>query len=221
MSEDESGGGQVRGKLIEAKQRWAREGRLLTGSAGDPARQRLPPGQRAVRDWPVLDLGVRPGVSVAGWRLAVDGLVERPLALDWEQLLALPQRESRSDIHCVTAWSRFDNLWRGVAAGTLLDRVRPLPEARFVICHSYDGYTTNLTLDDFAGEDVLLATAWEGRPLPPEHGGPVRVVLPRLHFWKSAKWLRRLELTASDRPGFWETRGYHNRGDPWTEERYG
>jgi DMSO/TMAO reductase YedYZ molybdopterin-dependent catalytic subunit len=221
MSEDEERPGRSRTKLIESKQRWAREGRLLTGRAGDPAAERLPPGQREVRDWPVLDLGGRPSVTAADWRLAVDGLVEQPLALDWQALQDLPQSEFRSDIHCVTAWSRFDNLWRGVATRDLLARVRPRPGARFVICHAYDGYTTNLPLADFAGEDVLLATSWEGRPLPSEHGGPVRVVLPHLYFWKSAKWLRRLELTEADRPGFWEVRGYHNRGDPWTEERYG
>jgi len=220
MDRSESTGRPSR-RLVEGKERRARDGRLLTGQAGDPLRDRLPPGQHAVTKWPVLDLGVEPSFEPDGWRLAIDGLVEQPLSLDAAGFGALPTVEARSDIHCVTGWSRFDNSWRGVATRTVIDRVRPAAAARFVIAHGYDGYATNLGLADFAAEDALLATGWDGRPLDREHGGPVRLMVPRLYFWKSAKWLRRLEFIAADRPGFWEVRGYHNRGDPWAEERYG
>jgi DMSO/TMAO reductase YedYZ molybdopterin-dependent catalytic subunit len=139
----------------------------------------------------------------------------------WADLLAQPEFEDVSDIHCVTSWSRFDNRWRGVSARHLLSVVRPKPEANHVIFHSYDTYTTNVTLDAFAEEDVLLATHHDGEPIPVEHGGPLRVIMPRWYFWKSAKWVKRIEFVASDRPGFWEERGYHNEGDPWQEQRYG
>jgi DMSO/TMAO reductase YedYZ molybdopterin-dependent catalytic subunit len=210
----------VKAKLIATKQKWASEGRLLTGESAEPV-VRLPPGQREVKNWPVLDLGILPEVTTANWKLEVEGLVEAPLTLDFADFMALPQVEAVSDIHCVTQWSRFDNAWAGVATRELLARVRPRPEARFVIQTSYDGYTTNLPLADFAGEDVLLAHRWEGAPIAPEHGGPVRLVLPKLYFWKSAKWLTKLSFVAEDQPGFWEVRGYHMRGDPWKEERYG
>jgi DMSO/TMAO reductase YedYZ molybdopterin-dependent catalytic subunit len=210
----------ARRKLVDSKQRWAREGRLLTGRTVRPDEQRLPPGQRQVQNWPVLDLGVQPAVATEDWRLVVDGLVEHPLSWDWAAFRALPVFRDVSDIHCVTAWSRFDNAWEGVSARDILAAVQPKPEARFVIFHSCDDYTTNLSLADFAEPDVLLAHSWQGRPLPREHGGPVRAIVPRLYFWKSAKWIRRIELVASDRPGFWEERGYHDHGDPWREERY-
>ncbi len=221
MANDESLLGKVRQKLVETKQKWAGEGRLLTGETADPKTRRLPPGQREVKNWPVLDLGIQPDVPPEKWQLTVDGLVENPVTWSWADFIAQPQVTRTSDIHCVTAWSRFDNHWEGVATRHLLDVVRPKPEARFVIQHSYDGYTTNVPLEAFAGEDVLLACRWEGKPITREHGGPVRLVLPKLYFWKSAKWLARLEFVAQDRPGFWEVRGYHNYGDPWREERYG
>ncbi len=207
-------------KLIAAKQKWARDGRLLTGTAAPPA-QRLPPGQRRVETWPVLDIGVEPGVSSVDWTLEVFGLVEAPLKWDWAAFQRQKQTDFLSDIHCVTAWSRFDNRWQGLATRDLLDIVRPKPEARFVIQHSFDGYTTNVPLAAFADDDVLLAHAWEGAPLSLAHGGPVRLILPKLYLWKSAKWLAKLEFVAEDRAGFWEQRGYHMNGDPWTEERYG
>lgn len=213
--------GAVKDKLIRTKERWAEEGRLLTGTHGDPERDRLPPGQTLVRDWPVLDLGVQPDVSKDKFRLRLEGLVENRLALDWDAFMALPQSEMVVDIHCVTQWSRYDNRFAGVKTAELLALARPKPEARFVAMTSYDGYTTNLTLEDFAAPEVMLAHAWEGKPLERQHGGPVRLVLPRLYFWKSPKWITRIELLAEDRPGFWEVRGYHNRGDPWMEERYG
>jgi len=207
-------------KLIAAKQGWARDGGLLTGTPAPPA-QRLPPGQRLVQTWPVLDIGADPGVSQHDWSLEISGLVENPLVWKWDAFATQPQRDFVSDIHCVTAWSRFDNRWRGVSMRHVLDLVRPAPQARFVVQHSFDGYTTNVPLEYFAADDVLLAHQWEGTPLSREHGGPARVILPKLYLWKSAKWLAKLEFVADDRAGFWETRGYHMRGDPWTEERYG
>jgi DMSO/TMAO reductase YedYZ molybdopterin-dependent catalytic subunit len=210
---------ETRPKLVEAKERWAREGRLLTGGSGARG-ERLPPGQHLVRDWPVLDLGVAPEVETAHWRLAVDGLVETALDWSWADFMAQPQISDVSDIHCVTAWSRFDNQWQGVSAKHVLSLAKPKSDARFVVFHSYDDYTTNLPLADFDDDDVLLAHSWQGKPLPREHGGPVRVVVPRLYFWKSAKWVKRIEFIARDRPGFWEERGYHDRGDPWAEQRY-
>jgi DMSO/TMAO reductase YedYZ molybdopterin-dependent catalytic subunit len=221
MANDESVLGKVKQKLVETKQKWAGEGRLLTGESADPTARRLPPGQREVKNWPVLDLGIQPDVPAAKWRLDVAGLVENPLAWSWAEFAAQPQVTLISDIHCVTAWSRFDNRWEGVSTRHLLDLVKPKPAAKFVIQHSYDGYTTNVPLADFAGENVLLACRWEGQPISREHGGPVRLVLPRLYFWKSAKWLTKLEFVAEDRACFWEQRGYHMRGDPWKEERYG
>ncbi len=208
-------------KLIEAKQAWARDGRLLTGTTSTPARDRLPPGQTLVKDWPVLDLGVQPDVTPDKWRLRLEGLVQAPLALTLPDFMALPQTNLVNDIHCVTAWSRYDNHWQGVSAAHLLELARPTQAARFVSFTSYDGYTTNVSLADFAEQEVLLAHSWEGQPLTRQHGGPVRVVLPKLYFWKSPKWVTRIELLGADRPGFWEVRGYHNNGDPWAEERYG
>lgn len=212
--------GSVRPKLVESKKRWARDGRLLTGAISDPEQNRLPPGQRLVENWPVLDLGVQPEIPLDKWRLTIDGLVEAPMVWRWADILAQPEFEDVSDIHCVTSWSRFDNRWRGVSARHLLSLVRPKPEARHVVFHSYDTYTTNVALDAFAEADVLLATHHDGEPIPVEHGGPLRVIMPRWYFWKSAKWVKRIEFVAADRPGFWEERGYHNEGDPWQEQRY-
>ena len=221
----EGGGSAViageRRKLVAAKERWARQRRLIT-SAPDPERsRRLPPGQELTDDWPVLDLGTRPLVPLEQWRLTVGGAVERPVAWDWRDFMAQPQVEVTSDIHCVTQWSRYDNRWTGVAARRLLDIVRPRKTARHVVFHGHDGYTTNVRLDQFAAADVVMAHAWQGQPIPRDHGGPMRPVLPRLYFWKSAKWVRHIAVLEQDAPGFWEARGYHNNGDPWKEERYG
>lgn len=212
--------GQIREKLIRSKEKWAEEGRLLTGRPDMGHVNRLPPGQKLVTNWPVLDLGVQPQVKPENWRLRIGGLVENPMLFTLEQFLALPQSDFVSDIHCVTAWSRYDNRWRGVSSKTILELVKPKPEARYVIFHAYDGYTTNTKLSVFAEPNVLLAHSWEGQPLTRDHGGPVRVVIPDWYFWKSAKWVNRIEFVAEDRPGFWEIRGYHNEGDPWKEERY-
>ena len=207
-------------KLTLTKQKWAEQGRGLTGHVSRPDTERLPPGQHLVRDWPVLDLGLTPRVTPEKWRLRVHGAVEAAVTWDWAAFQAQPQVRAVSDMHCVTTWSRFDNAWDGVATATLLDIVRPLPAARFVVLHSADGYTTNLPLADFADAAALLVHGWEGKPLTAEHGGPVRLIVPHLYLWKSAKWLERIEVREGDDSGYWETRGYHDRGDPWQEERY-
>lgn len=208
-------------KLTKSKRRWASEGKFLTGHVARAGADRLPPGQHLVRDWPVLDLGKQPDISRERWRLEIKGMVERPAALDWAGFMALPQTSLSSDIHCVTTWSRYDNDWQGVLTRDLLDSVAPRDEAGFVMLHGYDGYTTNVPLADFAAPNAMLVHGWQGKPLAREHGGPVRVVIPHLYFWKSAKWVRGIELIGADKPGFWEVNGYHMRGDPWAEERYG
>ncbi|NWH08582.1 MAG: sulfite oxidase-like oxidoreductase [Alphaproteobacteria bacterium] len=220
-SDDPDDEGKIKDKLIQSKEKWAREGRLLTGRPDKVKANRLPPGQREVKNWPVLDLGVQPNIPKDIWRLRIEGLVENPVTWNFEAFMAQPQSDFVSDIHCVTAWSRFDNRWQGVSSAHILETVRPKAEARHVVFHSSDGYTTNVSLPVFAEANVLLAHSWEGAPLTREHGGPVRVVIPDWYFWKSAKWVTRIVFLAEDRPGFWETRGYHNEGDPWSEERYG
>jgi DMSO/TMAO reductase YedYZ molybdopterin-dependent catalytic subunit len=207
-------------KLIDAKERWARNGRLLTGAPDPGHHRRLPPGQREVTDWPVLDLGIVPNLSTRDWSFSVGGMVERSVKWDWDEFLAQPQHPVRVDMHCVTAWSRYDNDFIGVPALHLRDVVRPRPEARFIMLRSYDGYTTNLPLADFADDDVVLAHSWQGQPISREHGGPMRLILPKLYLWKSAKWLRHITFSDRDEPGYWEQRGYHMRGDPWKEQRY-
>ncbi|MBB3570625.1 sulfite oxidase-like oxidoreductase [Rhizobium sp. BK491] len=207
-------------KLTTSKRRWAAEGKFLTGRISRPETERLPPGQHLVKNWPVLDLGVQPQISLSSWRLDVIGFVEKRLSLDWAAFQAIGQSTRVSDIHCVTTWSRYDNRWEGVSTRELLDLAMPTAEAQHVLLTSYDGYTTNLPLADFAAEDAILATAWEGQPLTGEHGGPMRLVVPHLYFWKSAKWLNRIELIGADRAGFWEKNGYHMYGDPWREQRY-
>ncbi|WP_428429431.1 sulfite oxidase-like oxidoreductase [Pararhizobium sp.] len=207
-------------KLTLSKRRWAEQGKFLTGKIYRPETDRLPPGQHLVTNWPVLDLGQQPRIQQAEWTLQIVGGVENPVKLDWDAFHRLPQSRKLSDIHCVTTWSRYDNRWRGVSPHDLLDLVMPRPEANFVMLTSYDGYTTNLPLADFASEDGILATAWEGEPLTRDHGGPMRLVIPHLYFWKSAKWLRRIEFLVGDQAGFWEKNGYHMLGDPWREQRY-
>ncbi|MBM9594502.1 sulfite oxidase-like oxidoreductase [Roseitranquillus sediminis] len=174
-----------------------------------------------MKDWPVLDLGIVPAVPLERFRLDVDGLVRNRLSLDWEALQALRQTTLRSDIHCVTSWSRYDNDWTGVRTRELMARADPVAEAGHVILHGHDGYTTNLPIADFVTADSILATHWQGEPLEREHGGPLRAVVPHLYFWKSAKWLKRIEVIGTDRAGYWERNGYHMYGDPWSEQRYG
>ena len=208
-------------KLTRSKRQWAAEGKFIAPPGAAPERDRLPPGQHLVRNWPVQDLGRQPHVSLDRWRLDVRGLVSRPITLNWESFQQLPQASMRSDIHCVTTWSRYDNDWSGVSTATLLDLAEPRAEAQFVMLHGYDGYTTNVPLHDFADPAALIAHSWQGQPLTREHGGPVRAIIPHLYFWKSAKWISAIEFLGADRAGFWEVNGYHMRGDPWREERYG
>ncbi len=182
---------------------------------------RVPPGQRLTRDWPVLHYGSVPRIKPDEWRLRLFGLVDRERSLSLPEFQALPQGKVFSDVHCVTGWSRLDNLWEGLPASAIKDLVKILPEARFAIVHARGDFTANLSLDDFFQDDVILATKHDGMKISPEHGYPVRLVVPRLYFWKSAKWISGVEFTSEDRPGFWESHGYHNHGDPWKEERYG
>jgi DMSO/TMAO reductase YedYZ molybdopterin-dependent catalytic subunit len=184
-------------------------------------RPRLPPGQIETRKWPVLHYGGVPRIDPASWRLRVWGEVERPLDLDWAAFEALPRREVLCDIHCVTTWSRYDNVFAGVPVREVLRLARPGAGARYVLVHAAPDFTTNLPLEDLDQDANLLATHHNGEPLTAEHGGPVRLVVPHLYFWKSAKWVTGLELLADDEPGFWEENGYHMRGDPWREERFG
>ena len=207
-------------KLTSSKRRWAEQGKFLTGRTARADTDRLPPGQHLVKNWPVLDLGQHPQVAQTDWTLQIVGGVENPVKLDWNAFQRLPQTRTLSDIHCVTTWSRYDNRWQGVSTHDLLDLVMPRTEVKFVLLTSYDGYTTNLPFADFASEDGILATHWEGEPLTREHGGPMRLVIPHLYFWKSAKWLRRIEFLIGDQAGFWEKNGYHMLGDPWREQRY-
>lgn len=178
--------------------------------------ERLPPRQVETRKWPVLHAGSVPRVDTARWTFHVFGLVERPWQCDYTTFRALPRVRVRSDIHCVTRWSKLDNLWEGVSTRTVLEQVKVDPRARFVMVHAEHGWTTNLPLEDFLGADCLFAWQHDGRELEPDHGGPLRLVVPRLYFWKSAKWVRGVELLEKDRPGFWEEGGYHMRGDPWS-----
>ncbi|MFH1803456.1 MAG: sulfite oxidase-like oxidoreductase [Pseudomonadota bacterium] len=213
--------GKIKQKLIEAKQKWAENGRLLTGVADPDKENRLPPGQRQVQDWPVLDLGITPHATPDEFRLIIDGEVENPLTLDMDGLLRLPAMYDKSDIHCVTSWSRYDNHWQGISAHSIAGLVCPTAAAKHVLFTAHDGYTTNVRIDQFLDDDVLLAHHWEDQPITAEHGGPVRVVIPKLYFWKSAKWVRKISFSSTDHPGFWEVRGYHNNAEPWAEERYG
>jgi DMSO/TMAO reductase YedYZ molybdopterin-dependent catalytic subunit len=182
----------------------------------DPAR--IPPGQYVVEDFPVLSAGPTPRTPLEQWSFSIEGEVDRPASWGWEELLAQPAETFTVDIHCVTKWSKLDTRWTGVSLDTLLEGVGT--EARFVTAWCDGGYTTNLPLDDLTGGRAWVAYRFDDLPLHPEHGGPARLVVPHLYFWKSAKWIRGLKLTATDEPGFWETAGYHNRGDPWKEQRY-
>ena len=184
--------------------------------------QRIPPGQTRTRKWPVLHYGRVPHVSLDTWELKIDGLVDRPLTFSWDEFQSLPRVKVFSDFHCVTTWSRLGNLWEGVAVREIMDRAGVQPEAKFVVAHGYDdGWTTNMPLADFLSPDALCADIHDGEPINADHGGPLRLVVPLLYAWKSAKWVHRIELVAQDRPGLWEQAGYHMHGDPWTEERFG
>jgi DMSO/TMAO reductase YedYZ molybdopterin-dependent catalytic subunit len=185
----------------------------------EPAR--LPPGQYLTDKWPVLHSGAVPQTDLATWDFRVFGEVEEPLALTWAQLTELPSREVTVDIHCVTRWSRFDTHFRGVHWSELAKLVKPKPSAHYVVAHAEHGFTSNLPLEAIEAEDALIAFEADGEPLTPDHGWPLRLMVPSRYFWKSAKWLRGLELRPTDQPGFWERYGYHNEADFWQEQRYG
>ena len=181
---------------------------------------RLPPGQYETKDFPVLSLGPTPEVGTKDWKLEVCGLVKNPCIWNWDEFRKLPHEAIVKDVHCVTKWSKFDTNWGGVSLDLIMKEVGVLGNATYVVALSFDGYTTNLPIKDIRDGKAWVATAYRGEAIPPEHGGPARLFVPHLYFWKSAKWLKKLEFIDHDQPGFWEVRGYHNYGDPWREERY-
>jgi DMSO/TMAO reductase YedYZ molybdopterin-dependent catalytic subunit len=181
---------------------------------------RIPPGQTETSNWPQVQAGSTPGINLDNWTFSITGEVENPLTLSYGQFTALPSEKVFSDIHCVTRWTRLNNLWEGFGAQTVADLVKLKADANYVIVSAYGGFTTNLTISDFLQSDVLFAIKHDDTPLTPEHGWPARLVVPRLYFWKSAKWVTGIEFTAVDHPGFWESEGYNNHGDPWKEERF-
>jgi DMSO/TMAO reductase YedYZ molybdopterin-dependent catalytic subunit len=182
--------------------------------------QRVPPGQYLTERFPVLTVGANPAYDLATWDLTVFGAVENELTLSWDELQALPQKELATDIHCVTRWSKLDTTWVGVAVRDVLDRAGVLPAGSHVMAYSAGGYTTNIPLAALYADDVLLAHTYDGRPLEHDHGAPLRLLVPKRYFWKSAKFLRKLEVMSEDRMGFWELNGYHNDADPWHEQRH-
>jgi DMSO/TMAO reductase YedYZ molybdopterin-dependent catalytic subunit len=183
-----------------------------------PEGDRLPPGQYLTRDFPVLSAGPTPDIPLDEWELSVTGAVDEPRRWSWDELQALPSDRPTVDIHCVTSWSKLDTAWQGVSIDTLLDGLDVF--GAYVVVRSYGGYTTNLPLEDVTDGKAWIAYGYDGAPLEPEHGGPARLLVPHLYFWKSAKWVTELEISETDEPGFWETLGYHNYGDPWREQRY-
>jgi DMSO/TMAO reductase YedYZ molybdopterin-dependent catalytic subunit len=186
----------------------------------DALGERLPPGQYATEKWPVLHYGSVPKFDQASWDFRISGLVEEPVRLTYNEFMALPKKTVTRDVHCVTRWSMFDSEWEGVPFLEVMKLVKVQPEAQVVIVHAENNYTTNLPLPDVMRDDVLFVYRRNGEDIAPEHGWPLRLFVPHLYFWKSAKWVRGLELVTEDRPGFWEGYGYHMRGDPWKEERY-
>ncbi|HYY54232.1 MAG TPA: sulfite oxidase-like oxidoreductase [Candidatus Dormibacteraeota bacterium] len=196
--------------------------RGFVGRRATPAatKERIPPGQHVVTDFPVLSAGPTPKTDLAKWTFAIEGLVKRPGKWTWAEFQKLPAEDFVVDISCVTTWTKLDTKWRGVTLDVLFEHVELDPRARFVIAFSEGGYTTNLPIPDVVNGQAFVAYEYDGKPLPPDHGGPARLVVPHLYFWKSAKWIRGLRLIAEDQPGFWESLGYNNHGDPWKEERY-
>lgn len=181
---------------------------------------RVPPGQYVTQDFPVLSAGPTPRVDLSKWTFTLDGLVRAPVTFSWQEFLQLPWREYEVDIHCVTKWTKLDTKWRGVSFDTLLEQVELDPQAAFLTASSYDGYTTNLPLAEVVNNQSFVAYEYDGKPLTPEHGGPARLLVPALYFWKSAKWLKGIRFMEKDKSGFWESLGYNNHGDPYREERY-
>ncbi|HET8905454.1 MAG TPA: sulfite oxidase-like oxidoreductase [Ktedonobacterales bacterium] len=198
---------------------FGRDTEPATKEMREDGRERLPAGQYLTKKWPILTYEATPKFDAERYRFKVWGAVEEPFELTWDELQALPHAQLTSDFHCVTTWSRYDNAWEGVHIREILQRAKPSPAAQFVTAHSFTGYTTNMPLADL-DDDVMIAFTHDGQPLAPDHGGPVRLIVPKLYAYKSAKWLSGLEFMEKDRPGFWEVRGYHNHADPWKEERY-
>ena len=226
---------------VEARLRWIERRREELGQLGDPAvagdqgtgpanrhgQPQVPVGQHVVKKWPVLDLGHQPEIPREDWELRLEGACEHPLRLDFTQLLQYPQIEEQSDFHCVTTWSLLDSHWAGVRFADLVAEAQPHEDARFLLVTAYDHdprsgipYTTNLRLEDALSPDVLLVHSWNGEPLPREHGGPGRMITPRLYAWKGAKWIRKVEFLTEEQLGFWELRGYSNRARPWANDRF-
>ena len=211
----------MKDRYIAAKQRWAEKQKAAgVVPRSEASSERLPPGQRLTDGFPVLDLGIQPEIDPSAWSLTLDGEVDNPVVLDWTAFNALPQVTDVSDFHCVTTWSKYDCRWSGVAFTTLYELVRPKASAQFVYFTSYDGYSTNVALERCLDDDVLIATQFDGAPVSREHGGPARVIIPKLYAWKGAKFVKGIHFLVNDRPGFWEERGYSNTADPWKEERY-
>jgi DMSO/TMAO reductase YedYZ molybdopterin-dependent catalytic subunit len=208
-------------KIVESKIALAAKTKLSGLKPGKKSdNERIPAGQKQVFNFPVLDLGITPNVNTSNWKLRIFGLVENEVNLDWLAFRQLAQVRDISDFHCVTRWSQLDMDWEGVLARDLILQAGPLKHARHVTLYSYDDYTTNLPLEALLDDDVIIAHSVHGKPLTAEHGGPVRMVVPKRYAWKSAKWLKAIELHVDDRPGFWEVRGYHNDADPWLEQRF-
>ena len=221
-------------RMVKTKEGWARakrggdpvSPRMHRGDSArevedeNPADARLPPGQHRVQNWPVLDLGYKPEIDLKAWQLTVTGFVANPVTWTWEDFLAQPQVTSLSDFHCVTTWSRYENEWEGVAFQRLIEAVKPLSLAHFVLFTSYDDYTTNLPLSACNDDDVLIAHSWNGKPLTREHGGPARIIVPKRYAWKGAKWIKGITFADRDQKGFWEVRGYSNSALPWENDRY-
>lgn len=213
-------------KLIAAKTVLAKQGaklrapKLVKNKDKGSIQSRTPPGQTLVKNFPVLDMGIRPDISTDDWNLTVFGMVDNEVTLDWTALLDMPQVKRVSDFHCVTRWSQLDMDWQGVLVSEILALAQPQADAHFVTIHGFDGYTTNLPLSALMDDDVLVAHQVLGKPLTREHGGPVRMVVPKRYAWKGAKWLKAIELHQYDRPGFWEVRGYHNEAFPFEEQRF-
>lgn len=204
-------------KLIEGKISLAKRGAAPSQAGENP---RIPAGQKQVNNFPILDLGIKPEISLSDWRLRVFGLVSQEVKLNWSQFTEMPQITDVSDFHCVTRWSQLDMDWQGVRVRDILSLAEPLEHAHFATMHSCDGYTTNLPLEALLDDDVLLAHSVFGQPLAREHGGPVRMIVPKRYAWKGAKWIKAIELHEHDKRGFWEVRGYHNDADPWLEQRF-
>jgi DMSO/TMAO reductase YedYZ molybdopterin-dependent catalytic subunit len=182
---------------------------------------RLPPGQYLTEKWPVLHYGSVPRVDLANWDFQICGLVDQPIRLTYQELMALPRKTVQADVHCVTRWSVLDSTWEGIAVGEVMKLVRLKPGATHVLVRAEQGFSANLSLEDFLRDENMLVDKRNGETITPEHGWPLRMFVPRLYFWKSAKWVRGFEFLSGDQPGFWEQYGYHIRGDPWREERYG